>query len=192
MSSDGIPLFSQFLPIREFAAAGSTVSRDKKDSMGKKKRKVKPASSGKNRTPISGHTRSGSQLLPPFANPILKMKPASWMNERLPEMLWAALIRVAVPRDRGLELFRRFLKFVAEHPEKDKLSDLILTGFSKLEQPLREQVITHLVAPPEAAQALAALLWFAGLPARDTWDKLLPGTEPDVQLLMAAVGAHLS
>src|ERR1035438_2321057 len=131
--------------------------------MSKKKRKVKTARSGKNRTPISGHTRSGSQLIPPFANPILKMKPASWMNERLPEMLWAALIRVAVPRDRALALFRRFLKFVAEHPEKDKLSDLTLTGFSRLEQSLREEIIKYLVAPPEVAQALATLLWFAGL-----------------------------
>ena len=124
-------------------------------------------------------------------NAALKMTPVSWMNERLPEMLWAALIRVSIPTDRALELFRRFLMFVSKHPEKDKLSDLTLTGFSKLEQPLREEVIAYLVAPPEAAQALVTLRWFSDLPARDTWDKLLPATEPDVQLLMTAVGAHL-
>jgi hypothetical protein len=157
----------------------------------KNKSKHQTRRSGKNRTQISGHTRVGNELLPPFANLGKMMSPASWMDERLPEMLWAALIRGSSSQDQALGQFRRFLDFIFNHSKKDLLSDITLTGFSKLEEPLREEVIGFLVAPRETAQALAGLRLFCTLPARETWDKLLPVIEPDPRILMAAVGAHL-
>jgi hypothetical protein len=61
------------------------------------------------------------------------------MDERLPEMLWAALIRTSVSRDPTLGQFRRFLDFIFEHSKKDLLSDVTLTGISKLDESLREE-----------------------------------------------------
>jgi len=159
--------------------------------MNKHKNKSKKARVGeRNRTPISGHTRVGNELVPPFAQ-LPKMSPTSWMDDRLPEMLWAALIRVVNSRDQALGEFRRFLDFIFRHPKKELLSDITLTGISKLDDPLREEVITFLIAPRETASALATLRLFQTLPARHTWDKLLPAIEPDTQLLMRAIGAHL-
>jgi hypothetical protein len=136
--------------------------------MNKHKNKSKKARSGeRNRTPISGHARVGNELLPPFAQ-LERISPTSWMDDRLPEMLWAALIRVAVSRDQALSEFRRFLDFIFRHPKKELLSDVTLTGISKLDDSLTEEVIAFLVAPPATASALATLRLFKALPARQT------------------------
>lgn len=120
-----------------------------------------------------------------------KMALSSWLNDRLPEMVWAALIRLSVDQDYALGQFRRFLTFIGKHGRKEELSDVTLTGLSKLDDPVREEIIGFLVEPPEAAEALATLRLFKALPARYTWDKLLPQIEPNLNLLMKAVGATL-
>jgi hypothetical protein len=151
--------------------------------------------SGKNRTPISGHTRSKNELIPPFAAMDMavggKIAFSSWMNNRLPEMIWAALIRASVKQDYALGQFRRILNFLARHASKESLSDITLTGISKLDESTRGELIAFIIEPPETAHALATLRLFESLPARDTWDKLLPNVPPDVPLLMRAVGATL-
>jgi hypothetical protein len=156
-------------------------------------KKTKRSKSGKNRTPISGHTRHGKELLPPFAKiaGTGKMAFSSWMNERLPEMIWAALIREALGQEYALGLFRRFLNFIGKHEKKALLSDVTITSLSKLDVPLREEIIAFIVEPPDAARSLATLRLFKSLPARQSWDKLLPEIEPNIELLMSTVGSNL-
>ncbi len=156
-------------------------------------KKSKKSKSGKNRTPISGHTRHGKELLPPFTkiSGTGKIAFSSWMNERFPEMIWAALIREALGQDHALRLFRRFLNFVGDHKNREQLSDITLTSISKLENPFREEVISFIVEPPEAAKPLATLRLFKSLPAYQTWDKLLPNIEPNIELLMSTTGSNL-
>jgi hypothetical protein len=159
--------------------------------MSKRKKKSKKSKSGKNRTLISGHTRQGKELLPPFAKMTGKMIYSSWMNERLPEMIWAVLIRETLGQEYALGLFRRFLKFIGEHEEKELLSEITLTALSKLEVSLREEVIEFIIEPPDAAIPLATLRLFKSLPACESWDKFLPNVEPNIELLMSAVGSNL-
>jgi hypothetical protein len=52
----------------------------------------------------------------------------SWINDRLPEMIWAALLTAGLGRDAALSEFRQFLRFVFRHPEKQLLFDATLTG----------------------------------------------------------------
>ena len=113
------------------------------------------------------------------------------MNDSLPEMIWAALIRVAVAPDYALGQFRRILNFIGKHDRADILSDVTLTGFSKIEEPLREEILSFIIEPPEAGHALATLRLFESLPACETWNRLLPAGEPNIELLMNAVGATL-
>ena len=157
----------------------------------KNKQKRKRSKSKKNRTPISGHTRQGNQLLPPFSKLENISSFSSWINDRLPEMIWAALIRVATGRDYALGQFRRILNFISEHKRVDILSDITLTGFSKMEEQIRNEILSFIIEPPDAAHALATLRLFESLPARETWDRLLPAVAPNVELLMDAVGATL-
>lgn len=156
----------------------------------KNRQKRKRSKSKKNRTPISGHTRQGSQLEPPFSK-LENVKLCNWTNDRLPDMLWAALILVAVDRKSGLQQFRRILNFIGEHEQKDNLSNITLTGFSKMEEQLRKEVLSFIIEPPKAAHALATLRLFRSLPARETWDDLLPNVKPNIELLMNAVGITL-
>lgn len=158
----------------------------------KKQRKHNTSKSGKNRTPISGHKRIGGQLLPPFAALMGgKLQPCSWMNDRLPEMLWATLIVASVERDYALGQFRRILNFIAKHERKGEMHDLMHSGIAKLEPELRKELIRFIVEPPKAATALAALRLFEHLPAREDWHAALPDIEPNVGLLMDAVGVTL-
>ncbi|MCY4553546.1 MAG: hypothetical protein OXC79_07715 [Candidatus Poribacteria bacterium] len=125
----------------------------------KKKRKRKTSKSGRNRTPISGHTHIGRQLLPPFATTMVgKMQHSSWMNDRLPEMLWAALIIASADRDYALRQFCRILNFIGEHKQREQFHDLTHTGIAKLDKTLRTELIRFIVEPPEASLALCALL----------------------------------
>ena len=156
----------------------------------KNKQKRKRSKSKKSRSPISDHTRQGNQLKPPFAK-LNNTTLSCWMNDRLPEMIWAALIRVAVDRDYALGQFRRLLNFIGKHDRADVLSDITITGFSKMEEQLRKEILSFIVESPEAAHALATLRLFKSLPARETWDCLLPNVKPNIELLMNAVGITL-
>jgi hypothetical protein len=113
------------------------------------------------------------------------------MNNRLPEMLWASLILSSTERDYTLAQFRRLLNFIGKHDARENLSDITLTGISKLEPDLRTELIAFLIEPHGTGPALATLRLFKSLPARESWDELLPNVAPNVEILMDAVGKTL-
>ncbi|EGQ8158376.1 hypothetical protein GUA36_20280 [Vibrio parahaemolyticus] len=157
----------------------------------KNKRKKKANKSGKNRTSLLEHKKVGSELQPGFAQLSDRITFSSWSNERLPEMLWAAVIRVMVNQDYAINEFRRVIEFVGNHKEKEIFSDLSMSNLAQIEEELREEFISFLVENPLVGQALTVLKLFEKLPARESWLKYLPQTEPDVELLMAAIGMCL-
>jgi hypothetical protein len=112
------------------------------------------------------------------------------MNDRLPEMIWSALLISALGREAALKELREFLRFVLENPDRESLYDCTLTGFANLEDSLRSAVIGFLCRSDLLKQALAPLLLFEGLPARDTWKEKLQAETPDSSapmILMEAV-----
>jgi len=154
--------------------------------------KINHSKSGKNRTPISGHKQIGSKLIPPFVSTMGgKLGLCSWMNDRLPEMLWSALITASCERARALEHFRRIINFVARHESRYELNDLTHSGIAKLKPTLQNELIHFIVQPPEVANALATLRLFSTLPGAEVWNSALPSIDPDVELLMTAVGNTL-
>lgn len=158
----------------------------------KRNKKTKRQSkSGKNRTPLSGHTLQGKELKPPFSRLDGKVALTSWANERLPEMIWAALIRVLVEQDHALSEFRRILTFIGHHSQKESMHDLTLTGISKIEHNLRDELIAFILNSPITSEALPVLRLFETLPAKESWHKFLPNEPINMELLMDAVGATL-
>ena len=155
--------------------------------------KRKPLKSGRNRTPIGGHRRVKGKLVTPFnaSEAAETMKDSSWIDTRLPEMLWAVLVIYALGRDEGLDCFRKVLTFVAEHARKEDLSDLTLTGISELEPTLREELISFITGLPGTSDVLASLKLFDALPAKDDWEKHLTYSDPDIRMLMGAIGSSL-
>lgn len=159
--------------------------------MPKSKNKRKKPRSGRSRTPIDGHTRAGKTLHPPFAQVGEKLTFSSWASERMPEMIWAAIIRVLADQDYAIAEFRRVLGFIAEHQDREKFNDVTLTGIAKLHEPLRDEFLSMLVEVVPTASGLATLKLFSDLPARDSWLKHLPDVPVSVDLLMDAVGFNL-
>lgn len=139
------------------------------------------------RTPISAHKKQGKVLKPPFVQFGVGKGLVSWTNDRLPEMIWAALLISGLGRDRALQLFRTFLRF-GSAGENERFWDVTLTGFSQLNESDRKQRLALLCQSEESRQALAPLLLFSALPARETWQEALrnPRAGP-VELLMQAV-----
>lgn len=157
----------------------------------KNKRKKNKSKSGKNRTPLLSHKRVGKELQSGFSQISDKITFSSWSNERLPEMLWAAIIRVIDDQDFAISEFRRVISFVAEHELKEQLSELTITAISNLDEPLREEFIQYLLSNPVTASALSVLKLFEQLPAKESWLRYLPDIEPDVDILMIAIGMCL-
>ena len=59
---------------------------------------------------VDEHRREGKKLIPPLLN-LPNLKPASWINDRLPEVLWAAILISHLPRELALAHFRRVADF---------------------------------------------------------------------------------
>lgn len=157
----------------------------------KNKRKKNKSKSGKNRTPLLSHKRVGKDLQSGFAQISDRITFSSWSNERLPEMLWAAIIRVIYDQDFAISEFRRVINFVAEHELKEQLSELTISAISNLDKPLREEFIQYLLSNPVTASALSVLKLFEQLPAKESWLRYLPDIEPDIDNLMIAIGMCL-
>ena len=155
-----------------------------------KKRKSQKKPQQKNYSTITQHKLKGKKLIPPIYQ-IGNQENVSWMNDRLPEMLWAILLITHLPRDYALNVFRQVAKYIDDLPEDGKFGDVTHTGISTLPPEHQDAVLSIIVAHPEQRGILASLLLLDNLPSREAWVKALSTdkADDDWQLLMSAV-AH--
>ena len=85
----------------------------------------------KNYSAIQDHKRQGKELISSWRQ-IPNVQPVSWMNDRLPDMLWAALLVTHFPQDHVLNVFRLVIKYIDTLPEDKQFGDITHTGLSKL------------------------------------------------------------
>lgn len=148
-----------------------------------KKRKNKK----KNQTNLSKHKRKGKILNPPFLAHDINLAPSSWVNDRLPELLWAILIIGQLKRDDALDFFRYIGKFVEENPE---CFDVTITGISKLPEDKIKSFIKYFFSySSEVSEALSPLVLFEHMPAFSDWEEVLPTVdeETNVQKLTSSL-----
>ena len=143
-------------------------------------------------TTIKQHRQEGKALTPPLAS-LPKLKPSSWINERLPEMLWAALLVSGLPRSEALDTFRILANYVSQFRGIHPMHDVTHTGLSMIEPEALEQLLRVIVATAAHKEALTPLLLLKDLPARDRWAQVLDATasEYDWKRLMKAVALTL-
>lgn len=146
---------------------------------------------------ISQHKRIGKKLLPPMLHmlPQGKMSLYSWINNRLPEVLWAALAANAIPREDLLQAFWRIaaeLSKSAHAKGNAREFDLTHSALDVFPDSI-ELLCTILLEHPAGLLALRPLLLFDGLPARDRWASALNSepTEADGVALAATIGECL-
>ncbi|MCO5054597.1 DUF5677 domain-containing protein [Thermomonas sp.] len=166
--------------------------------MNKKRGKTKRRNRSKsNNSALSQHKMIGKKLLPPMLHmlPQEKMKFSSWVNNRLPEVLWAALAANALPREDLLHMFLQIAEQLCKsaHAQGDaKEFDLTHSALELFPGSI-EHLSAILLEHPAGLSALRPLLLFEGIPARDRWVSALnvEPTETDGAALVAAVGGCL-
>ena len=131
---------------------------------------------------LEAHKRQGKKLIAPLMQ-IKNTKTLSWLNDRMPEMIWAALILEAVGRKKGLEVLRRFCilnRAYLQVADGSKLDwDSTLTALADLPDGVTNNVTAALDAACVSRELLSPLLLFKGLPAIERWRALIPPIPTD-------------
>lgn len=143
------------------------------------------------RTKLKEHKQDGKKLLPPFAQ--VGMSLASWRNDRLPEMLWAAVLIGNLPRERALNIFRGVANSIFALRDKGASGDVQLSGISKMPAIEKEAVISAILSDDASREYLSSLLLFDALPAKKIWEAAIqckPSTH-SVDYLMSGVAKSL-
>lgn len=68
-------------------------------------------------TRLEDHHREGKRLIPPYARLPASVSLSSWRDERLPELVWVALICSSFEREQYLEIFRTLASSAKSHGE---------------------------------------------------------------------------
>jgi len=134
--------------------------------MGKKHRKA-PKEPRKHGT-VGEHVQAGKTLHPGFAR-IERVQPSSWINSRLPDQIFSALIITRLDRPYALEVLRKVAhSFQGEFKNGQDL-DLTLTGIASMPERSAERIIDIICSAPGVIEALEPLLLFDDLPGRERW-----------------------
>lgn len=157
--------------------------------MSKKKKKNRP---GKITTPLAGHKKVGKALVSPIMQ-LNGLSFSSWVNDRLPEMLWASLVITVIPRVQALEVFRDIASIgigyrQADH-EQAKGWTLRHSDIPNQPRELFNALISRVLQCHTGMQALRPLLLLENLPGITWWKAALAvdPIEDDWQTLAQAV-----
>jgi hypothetical protein len=116
---------------------------------------------------LEQHVRSGTALTPPWLT-LPNLQKTSWMNDRLPELLWAVLLATQMERKAALEIFRSVAKVGADYRGIGKIP-ITLSGIASMPQDARDAIIGAITADPTSRATLKCLTIFKDLPSRETW-----------------------
>jgi hypothetical protein len=134
---------------------------------GKRNRDAKKQAS-KQYSTLSQHKQTGKVLQPPFLA-LPNLRPSSWIDDRLPEVLWCALLLTRLPRELALSIFRQVAKVLEGKFEANRPLDIGHSGLADIPDELRARVIEVICSAPGARDALRPLLLLDSLPLRAEW-----------------------
>ncbi|MEA2874495.1 MAG: hypothetical protein QOH67_4630, partial [Hyphomicrobiales bacterium] len=138
-------------------------------------------------SPLSAHKRDGKVLQTPL-NQFGNLQFSSWVNEVLPEMLWAALVVNAVPRKEYLAKFKALIDCIEKNQEKFKDHRLDHTSLSLIEADTFDGLFADLFKDESVSGALSCSL-IENLPGLERWEKHLKAPENDDGRIQDAIAA---
>jgi hypothetical protein len=157
-------------------------SKRRSDSNKKKKeREDGVAKSGHYYTPIQKHKRDGKRLLASFAQ-VPNLTLTSWLNDRLPEMIWMALLLERLPRRRVLDHVRGVGVKLLLRGETVPGFDGALSAIATVDEAQARLFLGDLFVEPVVRRALLPLLVLRDLPGRERWTEYLVEEPPDDSL----------
>lgn len=128
---------------------------------------------------IKQHKKLQKRLIPPYLQ-LQNLHYSSWINDRLPEMLWACLIVYVFPREDALNTFRKIVSYIQQSDNEDcKHWDLEHTSLVFLPDEIFSNVIKMITDHPLGYASLRPLLLLESLPNRERWKAILD-VEPTI------------
>jgi hypothetical protein len=145
----------------------------------------------RNISTLAQHQRQGKALKPPFLQHQKQITFSSWRDERLPDVLWAALLAGNLDREIYLGQFRRVI--AAAKATGDASVSVAHSASAKMSEDAFDRTFAAVLGDDRAAHVLSALLLFDALPDRHHWVRSLraPNPEEHVPLLATAVAATI-
>ena len=140
---------------------------------------------------IASHKKEGSQLIAPF-NQIPNTSYMSWLNDRLPCMVWAGLLINGIGRESAIEVFRSIGLHVGtlfrevEERECD-LPRVGLYGLSTLDIDLQDKFFEVLFSEEGVVDALKPIMLMNKLPLSNKWKEYLGKASEDEVALWTAM-----
>lgn len=134
--------------------------------MGKKSRKK--AEEKRKHGALTDHSRDKKMLKPGFAK-LDRLQLNSWIDTRLPDQIFSALLITQLDRGLALEILRQVAKSCQGVFKPNQKFDLSISGLSEMPQDLAAKIIDIVCSANGARQALQPLLLFDDLPARERW-----------------------
>jgi hypothetical protein len=156
------------------------------------KKKPKKDKNKERYSSIQRHRKVGKTLIPPLMT-VPRLKPASWLDDRVPEMLWTLLLSSRLGREEALIVFRSIADWGHSHGDQVSQADISHTGLSEIDPTALENLLGHLCARRAIREGLRPLLLLGNLPARAAWEQALKSTPlpEDWEYLKVAVGSAL-
>lgn len=101
--------------------------------------------------------------------------PSSWINDRLPELLWGCLIISVIPRQRALELFRNIAALGMNYRDSVDAAKwrLYLSDFVHFPEEFVANLVEIVTRDPLGYASLRPLLLLDALPGKERWSALL-------------------
>jgi hypothetical protein len=148
-------------------------------------------------TPLAKHRKIGKDVVPPMAELLRQVNAhrGDWSGERLPEMLWAAMLLVTVGRDKTLSRFHRLAEYLCDRCREDESRKLILryvslSGLEKWSDEDWQQFVSIIIG--DEKEVFSDLLRFDNLPGKERWFAVAPPSKvDDFELLKHALAATL-
>jgi hypothetical protein len=144
-------------------------------------------------TPIQKHHRDGSVLIPPLAD-IPNMQTTSWRDDRLPELLWVALLITHLSRKECINLLHQFAESVLTHePSTTRPFDITFSGLAQIEESVFDKFIEPLMYVSSCREILTGLMVLDDFPGKKRWERLVgrDASEDSWKLLMYTVANTL-
>jgi hypothetical protein len=141
--------------------------------MSQKRAKKQQQRKKKSKGTIDSHKKEGTKLTSPF-NQIPNTSYMSWMNDRLPCMIWAGLLINGIGRERSIEVFRQIGLHVGNlfrdiEGRECNLPRVGIYGLSTLEPDLQDKFLEVLFMEEKSSEVLKPLMLFKDLPLLDKW-----------------------
>lgn len=132
------------------------------------------------KTKLKQHKIINKKLVPPLAT--IGMTPSSWINDRLPEMLWAALYANTFPRGELLKRFKSIVDVACRITDTSKPDwrmkpiPVTITGISILKEEEKRIMMSVIGEDELAKNALAPMLLLENLPDLNLWKSTIKVT----------------